>query len=659
MSVVKMRKVELHVLKQDTDLVLERLGFSRCFQLATVKKASSSGSGALAPTLQKLRDIKDCFGFSAPAAIPDGVRLPGAEQEALVDRLAGIASGIEAEGEAINTRRDQIKDAIGEARAFEGLSLPFRELDHLSFLSVRIGRIPVAEMDHLQSSLGDRGVVVPIDDQGGVVALASRKGRFVLDTELKRSNFHAKELPPDFQGVPPELLPGLEGEEASLDRRAEVLAARKAELAGEYRTVWASLAASYAVAAAVDEVKTGLDSTDLVYRLEGWVPKERVGALVADLRKATDGRIAVRVYAPEELESVQKGEEKVPVLLKRRRFVSSFERLVVSYGAPLYGTIDPTPIVAFFFVLLFSIMFGDLGQGAVIVLTGLLLSGGKVAGLGKWRKFGPIFTGVGVGSMVMGLLCGSVFCNEELLVEPTRVVTTALLGHPMDRILTLMPSSGSVSKLFAFFGFTLSVGVIFNSIGLVINIANKWRLGKKGEALFGKTGLAGATLFWWAIGLGVRIVLGGHPAWFDIPAFIIPIAALFFSEPLADRVDGRHGESSGLFSEFVKGLVEVLESVSYYFSNTLSFLRVGAFALSHAVLAFVVFAMGDLVRTRAPAGLAWEILIFVIGNAVILVLEGMIVAIQVVRLNYYEFFSKFFTEIGVEFEPFLFEYPKE
>ncbi|MBL8967519.1 MAG: hypothetical protein JNG85_10935 [Spirochaetaceae bacterium] len=91
----------------------------------------------------------------------------------------------------------------------------------------------------------------------------------------------------------------------------------------------------------------------------------------------------------------------------------------------------------------------------------------------------------------------------------------------------------------------------------------------------------------------------------------------------------------------------------------MSFLRVGAFALSHAVLSFIVFAMGDLVRTRAPGGLFWEILVVIIGNAVILVLEGMIVAIQVVRLQYYEFFSKFFTETGTLFSPFRFEYPKE
>jgi V/A-type H+-transporting ATPase subunit I len=84
-----------------------------------------------------------------------------------------------------------------------------------------------------------------------------------------------------------------------------------------------------------------------------------------------------------------------------------------------------------------------------------------------------------------------------------------------------------------------------------------------------------------------------------------------------------------------------------------SFLRVGAFALSHAVLSFIVFTLSEMVR-EAPVGPLFALIIMIFGNAVIIVLEGMIVAIQVVRLQYYEFFSKFFTETGVEFSPFRF-----
>jgi V/A-type H+-transporting ATPase subunit I len=652
-----MRKLELHVLKNDTDRVLERLGSSRCFELSSPRKAKG-GPSAFAAEIAMLHEVRDCLGLEVPALIPPGVKLPGEGEAALVARMHGAVKDIAAEEEAGAIRREQIKDAMSEARSFAGLSLPFRDLDHLSFLSVRVGRLPVADLPALESSLGDRALVVHLDEEGGIVAASSRKGRFALDTELKRANFKVKEFPPDFQGLPPELLPGLESELEVLDRRRAELEAKKAELKTTFGPAWESLEASYSVAEAIEEIKVGLESSEQVYKLEGWVPKEKLPALVAELELATGKRIAVRAYSPEELDSVKSGTEKVPVLLKRRPFVSSFERLVISYGAPLYGTIDPTPVVAFFFILLFSIMFGDVGQGAIIVLCGLVLTKGWIKGLGKFQKFGPIFTSVGIGSMVMGFLVGSFFCNEKILEPLTRAVSAAILGHPVDHFLVLMPSSSGMGRIFAFFGFTIGVGVIINSVGLVINMINKWRIGKRGEALFGKTGLTGALFFWWAIGIGIRVILGGSVAWFDALGLGLPLLGIFFSESLAARVDGKEGEDDGLFSAAVKGLVEVIESVSYYFSNTLSFLRVGAFALSHAVLSFIVFAMGDLVR-GGVAGFFSEALIFIIGNAIILVLEGMIVAIQVVRLQYYEFFSKFLTEVGTEFKPLQFEYSKE
>ena len=107
---------------------------------------------------------------------------------------------------------------------------------------------------------------------------------------------------------------------------------------------------------------------------------------------------------------------------------------------------------------------------------------------------------------------------------------------------------------------------------------------------------------------------------------------------------------NGIGAAFIEGVVEILEIVSSYLSNSVSFLRVGAFALAHAVLGFIIFTMTDLVG--GAGGLAVQIL----GNAVVIVLEGMIVAIQVIRLQYYEFFSKFFTETGREFTPFRFKY---
>jgi V/A-type H+-transporting ATPase subunit I len=222
-----------------------------------------------------------------------------------------------------------------------------------------------------------------------------------------------------------------------------------------------------------------------------------------------------------------------------------------------------------------------------------------------------------------------------------------------------MPEGGS-NKILVFFGFTLALGVVANSAGLIINIIDRIRDRKFGEAFFSKTGLSGALFFWWAIGIGVRAVLGSRPAWFDALGLGIPLLGLVFEDALADLVEGRkRANEDGAFAAAVKGFVAVLESVSYFLSNTLSFLRVGAFALSHVVLSFIVFTMGDMVRQAPVAGIIWQLLVVLFGNAIILFLEGLIVAIQVVRLQYYEFLSKFLTETGESFVPFKFQFRKE
>ncbi len=124
-----------------------------------------------------------------------------------------------------------------------------------------------------------------------------------------------------------------------------------------------------------------------------------------------------------------------------------------------------------------------------------------------------------------------------------------------------------------------------------------------------------------------------------------------FGEPFERLFDGeRPVLENGLGSCLIGGVVELIEVVSTYLSNSISFVRVGAFALAHAVLGFIIAKMTSIAPDAA------KVLILIAGNAIVVVLEGMIVAIQVIRLQYYEFFSKFFNETGREFVPFAFEY---
>jgi V/A-type H+-transporting ATPase subunit I len=497
--------------------------------------------------------------------------------------------------------------------------------------------------------MGGRAVVLD-NPHGGVMVLASRKARFALDDELARAGFVAADPPAGLVGLPHELLESLDGERSGVEAGLADLTLERQAFAADCSGRLPNLLAAFAMGAMIEDLGSGLESTARVRRLEGWMPAARIERVAAGLDGLCGGRVAIRVYEPAELVAVRAGREQVPVELRHGRLVRSFERLVVSYGTPLYGTIDPTPFVAFFFILLFALMFGDLGQGALILAAGCLLAAGRPRRLARFQVFAPLLQALGGASMATGLLYGSVFSADSLLVPATRAIT-GLFGQPMDRLVSLLPIEG-FGRLLAFFAFTVGVGAALNSLGLAINMVNRWRLGQRREALFGKTGLAGALFFWYGLGFGLRLVLGGPVGWADIIGFLLPLAAMLFGPEIWDRLAGRHPAGEG---GAVGKAVEIVEALSYYLSNTVSFLRVGAFALAHAVLSFSVFTLSDLVGGVA-LGPLWSILVIVAGNLVILVLEGMIVAIQVTRLQYYEFFSKFFAETGREFRPFRFTY---
>jgi V/A-type H+-transporting ATPase subunit I len=194
-----------------------------------------------------------------------------------------------------------------------------------------------------------------------------------------------------------------------------------------------------------------------------------------------------------------------------------------------------------------------------------------------------------------------------------------------------------------------------------VNIINKFTLKEYEKALFSKTGLAGTVLFWYALSMAIRFIFSlVNPSQSfrfgvqDIVFLVTPGVGIFFGPALWRLLSNQRPVfAEGIMVFIMEGFVEILETVSTYVSNTVSFLRVGAFALSHAVLSFIVFRFAELV-SGVSGGTVFSLLIIIFGNLVIILLEGMIVAIQVVRLQYYEFFSKFFVETGVEFKPFRF-----
>lgn len=653
-----MRLIELMVLREDIHSVLKYLGELGEFQFQQEISERSADSQELRlnpdasvfEKLQKIRaalDIEDLSGYKGSVALP--VSEDFEEASKIIESVEELH---EKELEAADKAK-RAASAYSEALAFSNLKVSYSELESLSFLTLRIGKIEPEKIGQLKEKIGARGIIVQLgEDKSRILAASSKKARFALDGELKAAGFVELQVPKDFKGIPDDVLLTLKINKEKAARELEEIQAERRNFAETHKAEIYRLLQSYSVGMQIYAVENSLESTEFVYRITGWIPAYRTRQIIRDLDELTQSRTGIREFLPDEVPSVVSGHEKVPVQVKHGKIVSNFERMIFSYGAPLYGTVDPTPFVALFFTVLFGIMFGDAGQGLCFLLIGILCCLKKIK-ISGWEKFGPVFCCIGVSSTVMGLLTGEFFANETLL-RPFALWVTGLFGEPRAPILSMMPSSDpvSIARMFMFFGFTIAVGFVINTCGIIINIVNNFSLHRLGKALFGKTGITGAVFFWYIIAFALRTVFFGHePALYDWIIIGVSLFLTAFSEVFERLAEGKRPVlENGLFSALIGAVVEIIEVISSYLSNTVSFVRVGAFALAHAVLGYIINALVEI----TPGG--FGIIVLIAGNALVVVLEGMIVAIQVVRLQYYEFFSKFFSETGREFKPFAFSY---
>jgi V/A-type H+-transporting ATPase subunit I len=680
---VKMKQILVTLLSQDVDTVIKffgRNGRIQFSQSAAIPNETGGGEARPKPVknseerppylvaLEALRKAAEFLGVEPPAEPFAATEPPSEADLRLSFAVAAEVEKLENDAYETGLKQERIENAITALSGFSGVDSPLSSLKDLSFLNLRVGKVEPQKQDALTQGLGNRAVVIPLGENGGeILAVSSKKGRFALDSELAKQDFFPSVLPEDITGAPDDTLLELRDELTETAAHLDRIKAETKSFSLKHGDSIRTLYASCLMEKMMEEVKSRFAATNAAFQIKGWVEASEAKTLADELFQLTGGRAAIQAFDPHEVADVTAGEEKIPVALKHGAFAKTFQPLVLSYGAPLYGAIDPTPITAFFFALLFAVMFGDVGQGAVLLLLGLVFGspwgGTKFPGMkayaGPLKIIGPL-------SMVTGLFYGSVFANETLLEKPTAAVTGFLAATGFGRtfgiaetgrILNLMPEKDNIGKLFMFFGFTVAIGVILNSIGHILFVLNNIAMRRYEKAFFSRYGVAGICFFWYAVSIGVRALIQRDAFAFgpvDIAGLIIPIFFIVTGPLIWNIATAKRPLfPEGAFAFFMEGIVDILETLSGAISNTVSFLRVGAFALSHAVLSFIIFTMADKVGGAMLGGL-WQTVVFIFGNAVIIFLEAMIVAIQVVRLQYYEFFSKFFTETGTEFKPFRF-----
>ena len=367
----------------------------------------------------------------------------------------------------------------------------------------------------------------------------------------------------------------------------------------------------------------------------GWVEADSSKELKKQLKKIG----SVSVYFTDAKKELSKSP---PVKLKNCSFAKPFEFYTEMYGVPKYNEIDPSMFIAITYTIIFGIMFADIGQGVILSIVGYFMW--KL----KEMKIGKILVPCGISSAIFGLVFGSVFGFEHLL-DPMYKALFGLEEKPIE----IMSSDSIILILLS----AVAIGVLLVITAMGLNVYSSLKQMNIGKALFGSSGVAGI-IFYSSIVFGVAGQLLFGLKIFSLPyilgLIVLPYLLIFFSEPLGGLIKKEpdwQPESWGGY--IMEHLIESIEFLLEYVTNTVSFLRVGAFVLVHAGMMMVVFVLAE---TAGPVAY-WPVVVF--GNIFVMVLEALLVSIQVLRLEYYEMFSRFYSGEGRAYEPVKFEINKE
>ncbi len=554
----------------------------------------------------------------------------------------------------INARREKIARSLEEHRETDaylkhliGLDVSFRDLFALKYVKMRIGRLPAENEKKLGYYASKCFIFLPFETSPDYVYgiyLAPTTLVEFADAVMNSLCFERTRLPDyledDAEGADKKLAERIAAEEEEKTRLEHELAYFTDELKGEFTAVMCKLKYK----SDCFELRKKTIISDNKFSFSGFCPTGEFKKLESALKSTSDDIRVLEI-------PVEKGKSNpnIPVRLKNNRITRPFEMFVKMYGLPTYGTFDPTPYVAFTYMILFGLMFGDVGQGLVVTLLGLLLT--------KLTKNGlaPIMTRLGFFSMAGGCIYGSVF-GIETIIKP--IYHREEIWHNVCKLFGGLGIPEHPENIFqastVVLLFSLGIGIVLILISMIFNMVLNFRDGKKGEALFAVNGISGIVLY---VALVVGLIcqmLYGIPlmnAPYIICLIVLPVILIFFKHPLTDLISGKKSEEKMSVGNFIiENFIELFESAISFLSNTMSYLRVGGFVLSHAGFMLVVSQLAGTANGDAPVT-AKTVIVYIIGNAIVMAIEGLLVGIQVLRLEFYEIFSRFYEGGGTDFKP--------
>lgn len=543
----------------------------------------------------------------------------------------------------IYKQKSELEHQLEDAKASLAKILPFSSFDFnlhtllgFRFIKFRFGRIEHEYYSKLQKYI--------YDDLDTIFFNCSADKKYVwgvyfvpsvqaekIDAIYTSMHFERTYIPDEYMGTPKEASDGLEKTILSLEKRiddcdkqvAGILEQNKNEIQCAKEKL-ETLSVNFDVRK-LAACTTAKQHHQTFYILCGWMSQEDAAAFQKDIENDDD------IYCIVEDEDAGRIDEP-PTKLKNPKIFRPFEMFIRMYGLPSYNEMDPTIFVALTYAFIFGAMFGDVGQGLLLAVGGFLLYHFKKINLAA------IVGCAGIFSTIFGFLFGSIFGFEDII--------EAVWLRPVNHMTTI-PFIGKLNTVFIV---AIAFGMVLILLTMVFHIINGLKSKDPEATWFDTNGLAGL-VFYGAIVLTVVLFMTGHklPAGIVLAVmFGIPLLLIALKEPLGKLVQKRADympKQKGMF--VVQTFFELFEVLLSYFSNTLSFVRIGAFAVSHAAMMEVVLMLAGAENGASPN---W--IVIVLGNLFVCGMEGLIVGIQVLRLEYYEMFSRFYHGTGREFKPF-------
>jgi V/A-type H+/Na+-transporting ATPase subunit I len=564
-----------------------------------------------------------------------------------VDRVEGEVKQTTDQLAAEKKNLEQLESQLHQLEPIAQTNVDVGALRKSNYMHSVLGIIPAENVSRLETSLSrvpHAFFTLREDPKRPVVwLLGPRSNSDVIDRAVKSAYLNPLVLPEEFEGTPAAITESIRKAIESSKQKIAALNDDLAKLAATHKNELRQLLWDTHVSRMIADAIARFGQLRHTYVVVGWVPSDDMETLTQRLKQAS--REILIESRPIERTGHQTN---VPVALRNPGPLGPFELLVNTYARPRYQETDPTFLIALTFPLLYGAMFGDVGHGLVLAAIGWLLS--------KRSSLGGLLVACGISGTIFGFLYGSIFGFEEILPH-----------HPFfGQFFWLSP----IHDVLAILRLAIGAGIVLLILAHLVNLYNAARAKDWGRFFFDSNGLAGLILylsFLVLLGNVASILFTGESF---IPQILITIGqngivvtiaqilfvvglflATIFSHPLQHWMETGHFEVEGGWGMFaVQSAAEVLEKFISMLSNTLSYVRVGAFAIVHAGFTGAVFVIARLLSGGEDGGFAYWTTV-VLGNLFVIGLEGFIVTIQTMRLHYYEFFSKFFQGGGSAYEP--------